>query len=195
MNVFLKRSGSSVDAWMLVTMTCVQCDTLFTGVIYGTARWNELSCAAVDLWRSYYAPYPHRRCVLPRSSADWPWSVGANSAAVTMFRGALYDLLFEQGFKREMWAGQKLADLETAVKANTAPKWAYELDGEFLIVMKTCDGAIHPNDGNVATQVKLLRDLLAKLTHTFQMLLFLIYELPHDKQKRLDGLKAGIIKK
>jgi len=27
------------------------------------------------------------------------------------------------------------------------------------------------------------------------MLLFVIYELPHEKQKRLDALKAGIIKK
>jgi hypothetical protein len=38
-------------------------------------------------------------------------------------------------------------------------------------------------------------DLIAQLTHTFQMLLFLIYELPHQKTQRLDGLKAGIIKK
>ena len=57
------------------------------------------------------------------------------------------------------------------------------------------DGAIHPNDGNVDNQKVLDTDLIAKLTHTFQMLLFMIYELPHEKQKRLDGLKAGIIKK
>jgi hypothetical protein len=31
-------------------------------------------------------------------------------------------------------------------------------------------------------------DLIAQLTHTFQMLLFLIYELPHQKKQRLDGL-------
>jgi hypothetical protein len=87
-------------------------------------------------------------------------------------------------------------DLEAAVKAGTAPKWAYELDAEFLTVMKKLgDGAIHPNDGNIDEQSKLDNELLAKLTHTFQMLLFLIYELPLQKQKRLDALKAGIIKK
>ncbi len=112
-----------------------------------------------------------------------------------MFRAALDQLLFEQGFQKGMW-GQKPAELEAAVKAKTAPKWAYELDGEFLSIMKQLgDGAIHPNDGNVASQVRLDGALLEKLTHTFQMLLFLIHELPYEKQKRLDGLKAGIIKK
>jgi hypothetical protein len=47
----------------------------------------------------------------------------------------------------------------------------------------------------VAEQSKLDNELLAKITHTFQMLLFLIYELPHQKQQRLDALKVGIIKK
>ncbi len=47
----------------------------------------------------------------------------------------------------------------------------------------------------MADQSKLDNELLAKITHTFQMLLFMIYELPHEKQKRLDALKAGIIKK
>jgi hypothetical protein len=112
-----------------------------------------------------------------------------------MFRAALDHLLFEQGFKKGM-CGQKLAELAAGVKANSAPKWAYELDAEFLTVMKKLgDGAIHPNDGNVADQSKLDNELLAEITHTFQMLLFLIYELPHQKQKRLDALKVGIIKK
>jgi hypothetical protein len=33
------------------------------------------------------------------------------------------------------------------------------------------DGAIHPNDGDIAKQLKLDNQLLAKLAHTFQMLL------------------------
>jgi hypothetical protein len=60
---------------------------------------------------------------------------------------------------------------------------------------KLGDGAIHPNDGDVTAQVVLDGELIARLAHTFQMLLFMIYELPHEKQKRLDGLKAGIIMK
>jgi hypothetical protein len=65
---------------------------------------------------------------------------------------------------------------------------ALQLKPEFLKVMKQLgDGAIHPNDGDIAKQLKLDNQLLAKLAHTFQMLLFLIYELPHEKQKRLDG--------
>jgi len=103
--------------------------------------------------------------------------------------------LFEQGFRQGM-CGQKIAALEAAVQNKTAPKWAYELDAEFLTVMKKLgDGAIHPGDGNVDAQKVLDAGLLVQLSHTFQMLLFLICELPHEKQRRLDGLKAGIIKK
>jgi hypothetical protein len=108
-----------------------------------------------------------------------------------MFRGALEHLLFEQGFKNGM-CGTKLKDLEAAIAAGTAPKWAQELDGEFLQAMKQLgDGAIHPNSGNVDEQKKLDGDLIVKLTHTFQMLLLVIYELPHEKQRRLVGLRAG----
>jgi hypothetical protein len=122
-------------------------------------------------------------------------SVGANSATIAMFRGALEHLLFEQGFKTGM-CGKKLADLEAEIVAKTAPKWAYELDTEFLQVMKELgDGSIHPNDGKVENQEKLDSSLIAKVKHTFQMLLFLIYEVPLHKQDRLSALRAGVIKK
>lgn len=112
-----------------------------------------------------------------------------------MFRGALEHLLFEQGFTKGT-CGQKLVELERAVTAATAPKWANELDGEFLQVMKKLgDGAIHPGDGDVGKQSVLDGELIAKLTHTFHMLLFLIYEMPHQKTKHLAALKAGIIKR
>jgi len=122
-------------------------------------------------------------------------SVGANSAAVTMFRGALEHLLFQQGFKDGM-CGKKLSDLEKTIAAKTAPKWAYELDTEFLTVMKQLgDGSIHPNDGDITKQEVLDGQLIAQVRHTFQMLLFLVYELPLQKQERLMAMKAAVIKK
>ena len=112
-----------------------------------------------------------------------------------MFRGALDHLLFEQGFKDGM-CGKKLRDLEAAIDNKTAPKWAYELDTDFLRVMKELgDGSIHPNDGDVKKQAVLDSQLIAKVKHTFEMLLFLVYELPLQKQDRLAALKAAVLKK
>jgi hypothetical protein len=188
------KTGTWTEPPILATLHCVQCDTLFTAVLYRSPEGKGLAILP-STYGGLTTPHTPKGVAYYLDQAQRSQSVGANSAAVAMFRAALDHLLFEQGFKKGM-CGQKLAELESAVKANTAPKWAYELDAEFLIVMKNLgDGAIHPNDGNVADQSKLDNELLAKITHTFQMLLFLIYELPHQKQKRLDALKAGIIKK
>jgi len=188
------KGGSWAEPPTLATLHCVQCDTLFTAVLYQSPEGKGLAILP-STYGGLTTPHTPVGVAYYLDQAQRSQSVGANSAAVAMFRAALDHLLFEQGFKKGM-CGQKLAELEGAVKAGTAPKWANELDAEFLTVMKQLgDGAIHPNDGNVADQSKLDNELLAKITHTFQMLLFLIYELPHQKQKRLDALKAGIIKK
>lgn len=186
------------DSWagppVLATLHCVQCDTLFTGVLYQSPDGVGLAILP-STYGGLTTPHTPNGVAYYLDQAQRSQSIGANSAAVAMFRAALDYLLFDQGFTKGM-CGQKLAELEARVTSGIAPKWAYELDAEFLTVMKKLgDGAIHPNDGNVADQSKLDKELLAKLTHTFQMLLFLIYELPHQKQKRLDALKAGIIKK
>lgn len=188
------KNNNWAEPPVLAILTCVQCDTQFTAVLYKSPEGKGLAILP-STYGGLTTPHTPKGVAYYLDQSQRSQSVGANSAAVAMFRGALDHLLFEQGFKKGM-CGQKLADLEASVKAGNAPKWAYELDAEFLTVMKKLgDGAIHPNDGNVADQSKLDIELLAKLTHTFQMLLFLIYELPDQKQKRLDALKAGIIKK
>jgi hypothetical protein len=156
------------DHWtkppILAVLTCVQCDTLFTGVLYQGPEGKNLAILP-STYGGLTTPHTPIGVAYYLDQAQKSRSVGANSAAVAMFRGALDHLLFEQGFNKGM-CGQKLA-LDAAVKANAAPKWAYELDSEFLQVMKQLgDGAIHPNDGDVASQVKLDSELLAKLTHT-----------------------------
>lgn len=194
LTVLRKRDRSLKNLPILSTLQCVQCDTNFTAVLYQGPEGTSLAVLP-STYGGLTTPHTPKGVAYYLDQAQRAKAVGANSAAVTMFRGALEHLLFEQGFQKGM-CGQKLSDLEAAVKAGKAPKWAQELDGDFLQVMKQLgDGAIHPGDGNVDNQKVLDSDLIAKLTHTFQMLLFTIYELPHEKQKRLDGLRAGIIKK
>jgi hypothetical protein len=179
---------------ILARLRCVQCDTSFTAVLYQGPEGPALAVLP-STHGGLTTPHTPTGVAYYLDQAQRAHSVGANSAAVAMFRGALEHLLFDQGFKIGM-CGKKLADLETAITAGTAPKWANELDTEFLQVMKQLgDGSIHPNDGDVAKQELLDSELIAKVRHTFQMLLFLIYEVPLKKQERLDALKAAVIKK
>jgi hypothetical protein len=194
LTILRKVDASGDHLPILAIFSCVQCDTIFTAVLY-TGPEGPALAVLPSTYGGLTTPHTPKGVAYYLDQAQRAKAVGANSAAVAMFRGALEHLLFDQGYKNGM-CGKKLSDLEAAVKAGTAPKWAQELDGEFLQVMKELgDGAIHPNDGNIEGQKVLDGSLIAKLTHTFQMLLFMIYELPHEKQKRLDGLKAGIIKK
>jgi len=124
-------------------------------------------------------------------------AVGARSAAVAMYRGALEHLLFEQGYQQGM-LGKKLQQLEDTIQAGTAPRWARELDTDFLAVLKDLgNAAIHPNDGDVAKQATLDRELLAQLKETFVYLLILVYEAPRKRDASLAALKtkAAALKK
>jgi hypothetical protein len=179
---------------ILATLHCVQCDTVFTAVLYQGPSGPALAVLpSTD--GGLTTPHTPPGVGYYLDQAQRAQAVGANSAAIAMFRGALERLLFEQGFKAGM-CGKKIADLEAAIKAKTAPNWANELDTEFLTVMKQLgDGSIHPNDGDIKNQAVFDNTLIAKVRHTFQMLLFLIYEVPLQKQLKLDALKAAVIKK
>jgi hypothetical protein len=192
--VRFKTSGSSAPPPLLATMTCVQCDTLFTALLYQGPSGPALAVLP-STNGGLTTPHTPAGVGYYLDQAQRAHSIGANSAAVAMFRGALEHLLFDQGFKTGM-CGKKITDLEAAIKAGTAPKWANELDTEFLTVMKQLgDGSIHPNDGDITKQEVLDSQLIAKVRHTFQLLLFLIYEVPLKKVERLSDLKAAVIKK
>jgi hypothetical protein len=192
---FKYRQGiTSHEPPILTTFHCVQCDTSFTAVLYKGPEGSGLAVFS-STYGGLTTPHTPVGVAYYLDQAQRAHSVGANSAAVAMFRAALDHLLFHQGYKDGM-CGKKIVDLEAAIKARTAPKWAYELDTEFLTVMKQLgDGSIHPNDGDVAKQQVLDSELIAQVRHTFQMLLFLVYEVPLSKQERLTAMKAAVIKK
>jgi hypothetical protein len=176
--------------------TCVQCRTMFTAIIYvgpdGPALAVLPSCRG-----GLTTPHTPAGVTYYLDQASKSQAIGANSAAIAMFRGALDHLLFEQGYPKGM-LGAKLAQLEADITSGKAPKWAVELETDFLDVLKELgNGAIHPNDGDVRKQSALDNALVEAVKETFHMLLFLVYELPHQKSQRLTALKnkAAILKK
>jgi len=137
----------------LLTYECVQCSAKFTALIYKGPSGPELAISpetygglstpnTADSVKYYLDQAAHRS-----------QSVGAFSAAIAMYRGALDNLLFDQGFE-EGTCGIKLKHLEAKKGKGSAPKWADEINPNRLKVLKKLgDGAIHPNDGNVENQM------------------------------------------
>lgn len=177
-------------------LSCVQCQGRVTGLIYPGPSGATLALFSEQLGglSTSNTPPPVAYYL---DQAYLSQSVSAHSAAVAMYRAALEQLLYEQGFTKRM-LGSKIAELLAKRGDNNAPKWAQDLDVEFLTVLKNLgDGAIHPNDGSVGQQAELDQELLVHVQATFVHLLEIVYEEPRRKAERLRVLqsKADKLKK
>lgn len=191
----LKRIESllSPSLWLI---RCNQCDVSFTAIIYEGPQGQALAVFSSENG-GLTTPSTPEGVSFYLDQAGRAKSVGANSAAIAMFRSALEHILFEQGYTKGM-LNAKLSRLEEDIINKTAPKWAMELDMEFLTYLKELgNGAIHPNDGDVLKQSALDNVLLAQVTEVFRILLFTIYEAPKKKEMLLSSFreKAAIFKK
>ena len=78
-----------------------------------------------------------------------------------------------------------------SIDSKKAKKWAMNLDTELLTYLKNIgDGAIHPNDGDITKQSELDNELLVQIQKAFRVLLYLVYEVPHEKQARMGMFQA-----
>ncbi|HML24720.1 MAG TPA: DUF4145 domain-containing protein [Aggregatilinea sp.] len=180
----------------LLIYKCVQCDNLFTVVVYQGPQGPDVAILGSQSG-GLSTPHTPPGVAFYLDQAHRAESVSANSAAIAMMRGALEHLLYEQGYIQGM-LNNKIQQLEKDIADQKAPKWALDLDTAFLGVIKDLGNAsIHPNDGDVTKQANLDRGLIALVRQTFSMLLFLVYEVPHKKQNLLDKLTstANILKK
>ena len=167
---------------------CTQCNTVFTVTFY--EKNNEAEMAIL--------PSCNGGVVTPNTPPEVSYyldqayrakSVGANSACIAMYRGALDQLLHQQGYTSGM-LGVKLDKLEKDLKAGNAPKWAKDLDIDYLsCINQLGSGSIHPNGGDIEKQKELDNQLITVVDIVFTMLLDSIYEKPVIEQGRLSTLK------
>lgn len=178
------------DRPFIYECTCVNCRNKAFVLLY--PRENHHDIAVIYSKSSMFAtPNAKPEVMYYLDQAQRAHSMGANSAAVAMFRSALEQLLFHEGYRDGM-LNQKLKDLQNGISANNAPKWAMELDTEFLDVIKQLGNtSIHPNDGDISVQDKLDSDLVAALQTTFLEILDMVYEEPARKAARKALLKAA----
>lgn len=175
----------------LFSIACLQCTTTFTAVVFAGPRRPELSVfPAVPGGLS--TPHTPEGVAYYLDQAQRAQNVGANSAAVAMYRSALEHLLYEQGFEMRM-LGPKIAALEQGIDDKSAPRWAQDLNPAYLTAIKGLgDAAIHPGEGDVGRQASLDDSLLRQLRITFIELLQVVYEREHEEAERLAAMRQAL---
>mgnify|MGYP005842869437 CR=1 FL=1 len=188
-SVVLPGSPPSEFAPALVSLSCVQCSAPFVAVIYETDGGPALAVLP-HRYSTPATPHTPPSVAFYLDQAMRSQSAGATSAAVAMFRLALESLLAEEGYLTGS-LGLRLHQLAKGVESGSAPKWALELEPEFFAVLrKMSESSISLPDGDVRKQLSQDDDLLPLLDETFRMLLFLAYEVPHEKNERLAALRV-----
>lgn len=190
-SVYVKRLIPSVFRY-----TCMQCEAALTAVIYLGTSGPALLVLPQEAG-GIRTPHTPAGISYYLDQAQRARSVGAYSAAAAMYRAALEHLMHEQGYTEGM-LGKRIAKLEEAIAEGKAPKWAVGLETEFLkILNRLANGAIHAGTGDVAKQETFDTELMDDIQETFSHILFLVYEVPHEKQQRLSRLssKAQMLKK
>jgi hypothetical protein len=176
---------------LLLRFECVQCSGTFSALAHKESSGVVL--AIFPEGRGTLAtPHTPRSVAYYLDQVQKCWSVGAYSAAVSMYRVALDHLLFGENYTEGM-VGEKLGKLEKDIAAGSAPDWAKGMDTRYLGVLNTlATYALHPNDGNIEPQAVFDQQLLTAVKATFQELLVTVYELPHERQNRMAVLDRAV---
>ena len=161
----------------LFELRCLQCHSKMTVLIHHGADGPELLCFS----SSYSGPRtpnspPEVKYYLEQATRSQ--SVGANSAAVAMYRSALEQILHGHGYTKGT-CGYRVGKLKEDIDDGKAPDPLKSLKPGFLRILKELgDGAVHPNDGDITKQKALDDNVLRALNKTFAALLDHIYEAP-----------------
>jgi hypothetical protein len=172
----------------LLLYVCTQCDNLWTVTIF--AGPDGAAMSAISRGRGgLTTPHTPASVAYYLDQASRAQSMGANSAALAMYRAALDHIMFERGYTTGM-LGSRIQKVSDEVTAGTAPEWARGLDPEELKLMKDLGNeSVHTNDGEVAQQAHLDGNLLIRVGQLFQLLIADIYEIPLARAARKQALK------
>lgn len=170
---------------------CLQCDHRAVLVIYEAAEQEEMAVLR-DTYGGCITPNTPDEVKYYIDQAFRSRSVGAYSAAMTMYRSALEWVIHDQGYTNGM-LGKKIGDLQNDISKGTAPKWTMEIGTDFLEAIKEIgNGAIHTNGGDISKQKEIDKDLIEVVDIVFAELLDKIYEQPSRSNKNLSRLQQVV---
>jgi hypothetical protein len=166
---------------------CLQCQGALTIMLALGPRGPEV-LSVPSSYGGLSTPKTPPQVAFYLDQAQRAHSAGAISGSVSMFRAALEQLLFEQGYK----SGMLKAKIDALTADKEPPEWAARLNPAFLTAIKDLgNAAIHPNDGDISKQATIDLKLLLRVRALFVYLLEEIYELPERRAAELRHLQEA----
>lgn len=182
------RPPRKYPAPAMYAAVCVQCDHVYVLVVHMGPDGVELA-ALPSSYGGLATPNTHPAVAYYLDQASRARSLGALSAAAAMYRAALDQLLFHEGFQEGM-LGQKIGALKAA---ELRPDWFKDLDPAYLeVINKLGTGAIHPNDGDHEKQQAIDRALTEAVDALFTEILDGVYERCKQQEDRLARVKEAV---
>ncbi|MFA6210994.1 MAG: DUF4145 domain-containing protein [Candidatus Obscuribacterales bacterium] len=112
---------------------------------------------------------------------------GAHGAAIEMYRAALEQLLFTEGFEDRLLSA-KLDALETAKNSGTAKPWAADVDVQMLHIMRKLGNEVaHPKTAQSLAAFD--AETISGVQEVFQYLLTDIYERNFQQKELLSSFQ------
>ncbi len=164
---------------------CVNCDTRFAVLLYMSFKGPELAIFP-NSFGGLSTPSTPPEVAFYLDEAYSSQNVGAFSAACSMYRAALHQILEGHGLSGKL--NVKIVALEKQITEKTAPKWAYRLNAKVLTVLKKI-GDAHMHAGENTKAEILSSEDISNIQGAFRFLLNLIYERPKEELARLARLK------
>lgn len=176
-------------AAILIEGRCLQCDNKVIILIYQ----QDGNASVVKLFegnRGVYTEHTPKSISYYLNEASKCKSVAAYTPAVAMYRTALENLLYDQGYKSGM-LNDKIKSFEKDKEDGKAKRWADVIDEEILYKIKELGNwAVHPNKGDISKQQYLQDErLIDCLDEIFTFMLDEIYEKEHTRNSLLDILR------
>jgi len=114
----------------------------------------------------------------------------AYSATLAMFRTALDAVMFDAGY-REGMLGQKIAKLERDITDSKAPKWATEINIEFMKILKNLgNSSLHISKEDITAEKSISDVDIKQAELALSRLLHFVYEKDAEEREHLESLRA-----
>ncbi|MDQ2088138.1 DUF4145 domain-containing protein [Herbivorax sp. ANBcel31] len=167
---------------------CLQCNMFYTAIIYRGSK-EQMLVLLPDTDGGVTTPHTPESVSYYLDQAYKAHTIGANSAAATMYRSSLEQILYEQDYKKGM-LGKRIKKLEEDINNGSAPNWASQINIDFLERLKEIgNSAVHTED--FRKQAIIDNNLIKNIIEIISYLLLVIYEIPYKKNEKLKTLEIA----
>ena len=171
----------------LFTYCCVNCPTKFHAVLFRRNQSMQLIVipSSAGGLGTPATPAAIKYFVDQAFSAQ---TATALSAAICMYRAALEQILHDQGYTGKL--PKKVNDLNEDFKNKTGKEWVRKVNPEALQIIKdVADTQAHAGDGTTELET----GFMEAVQEVFRLLLAIIYEQPHTRDKNRTRLEQRLI--